>query len=69
MKKEIRIDYYAVHEDIETYFGKILTNYRNCLRAFWDNGYTIILFDKDSSVEWLLEFTDGLNYTKTQIKM
>lgn len=68
MEKIIRIDLWDTHEDIESYFGKILTDYRRMLRAFWDNGYKIILYDKDLKVEWLVEFTNGLEYTKTQIK-
>ena len=37
------------------------------LRAFWDNGYKIILYGKDLKVEWLVEFTNRREYIKTQI--
>ena len=68
MKKTIRIDYYNTHENIESYFGEILTEYRKMLRACWDKQYTIILYDKDTGTEWKLEFTNDLEYKLTQIQ-
>ena len=62
MGKEFRLDRWNTHEDIETYLGEILIEYRKFLKVLWTKGYVIVLFDLKTKEEWVLEFTNELDY-------